>query len=42
MPVVGADSLYLWPGGQGQEGLQVAGHGQAVEDPEGDVPLDVA
>ena len=39
--MVSADSLHFWTSGQGQEGLQVAGHGQAVEDPEGDVSLDV-
>jgi len=42
MGVVGADLFHLWTGGQGQEGLQVASQGQAIEDPEGGVFLDVA
>ena len=42
MPVVSADFFHLWPGGQGQEGLQVASHSQAVEDPEGNVSFDAA
>jgi hypothetical protein len=34
-PAVGANLRHLWPGGQGQQCLQVAGDGQAIEDPEG-------